>query len=1406
TNTLSLFDELALAVTVTDQLTEPFQALLNGGAPNVCMTGSAVLQASGGSAYLWSTGSTNASITVNTAGIYTVTVTNDVSCTASASITVGQNPSITASAGNVPVCAGSNIQLGSTPSGGGGVYTTFSWEGPDGFSSALEDPMPLPATPAAAGAYTVTVTSGAGCTASASVSVAVSGNSAPVVMVTANSPLCAGSDLSLHSIPSGGSGVYSTFRWSGPNNFVSAFQNPLAFAASTASTGVYTVTVTDNAGCTATGTIPVLVKAMPLISATNNGPVCTGKNIQLDASGSGGAGAPYTYSWLGVNGFNSAQEDPAAFAAASGSGGAYTVTVTDGGGCTATASTTVKVNSLPAIMTSLSGPVCAAGSIGLQSTPSGGTAPYVQFAWEGPNYAAGVEDPQPFPAMPGAAGAYTVTVTDHAGCTATGSISVVIHPVPTITATSNSPVCEGFSLKLTSNPTGGSTPYSGVNWNGPDFYVASLPNPATFTTTPASAGVYQVKVTDKEGCTATATATVVVNPSPSVSAANNGPVCLGSNIDLKAMPSGGSGVYSAFNWTGPAGYMGTGQIPTGVIATGTRAGIYYVTVSDNAGCSATASTNVFISPFTAPSISASVVSPVCAGGSITLGSMPSGGLLPYTAFKWSGPDNYSSPQQSPPVFTASTAAAGVYTVTVTDSRGCAGTSSVSVQVSAPKVSPAASSPICLGSTVYLSANPSGSLGTYVSFSWSGPGGYMATGENPAGFPASAGSAGPYTVTVTDFLNCTGSGTVSVSLEANDPPTITCPADQTLATDDGCTAILGSWISFATNLSDDCTASGDIAVTQMPAASSPLSGHDDEKTVTLTADDGTGNKTPCTFKVILKDNKPPSITCPPDQTLEADDGCAGQTGDWVSLATNISDNCTVGGSIGVTQSPAANTALSGHGDEVEVTLTADDGHGNTTPCTFKVRLKDVTPPSIACPPDQTVAADANCSGVAGDRRGMAEALDNCTPGANILLTQTPAAGTPLSGHNAELTIKLTADDLHGNTADCSFKVTLKDVTPPAITCPNNATVSCAANLPGPNAGSVFASDNCSTPVKSYLYDTAPYDSVCVNRFKVDRYYRAIDAVGNSSTCLQVITVQDETPPNLLFVPANVTVQCNAIPKAGSPSGVDNCAGNVDIAYNGQTVSNILCTDSYTLTRQWTATDVCGNTKTATQRITVRDTQKPLFTSVPVNVTVECNAVPNVGTATATDNCDTDVTVIFEGESRTNGSCPDTYTLTRRWKAVDNCGNTRTATQRVTVRDTQKPVFTGVPQNVTLECTDPLPDVGTATATDNCDASVTVTYLGAVCIFSSCLQTHEWVRTWRATDNCGNSTTAVQVITVRDFRAPVFTSVPQNVTLQCTDFVPFVGNPTATDNCSGIVQITFLGQSNTGGDCPQEYVLT
>src|SRR5207253_3015638 len=108
-----------------------------------------------------------------------------------------------------------------------------------------------------------------------------------------------------------------------------------------------------------------------------------------------------------------------------------------------------------------------------------------------------------------------------------------------------------------------------------------------------------------------------------------------------------------------------------------------------------------------------------------------------------------------------------------------------------------------------------------------------------------------------------------------------------------------------------------------------------------------------------------------------------------------------------------------------------------------------------------------------------------------------------------------------------------------------------------------------------------------------------------------------------------------------------------------------------------------------------------------VTVECNAVPAAATPGATDNCDSAPTVTLV-ETRANGACADSYTLTRTWTARDQCGNTSSQSQAITVRDTTPPSLVGVPANTTVEC-NAVPAAASPTSTDNCDPAPRVTFV-------------------------------------------------------------------------------------------------
>ncbi|MBL7798338.1 MAG: right-handed parallel beta-helix repeat-containing protein, partial [Saprospiraceae bacterium] len=487
----------------------------------------------------------------------------------------------------------------------------------------------------------------------------------------------------------------------------------------------------------------------------------------------------------------------------------------------------------------------------------------------------------------------------------------------------------------------------------------------------------------------------------------------------------------------------------------------------------------------------------------------------------------------------------------------------------------------------------------------------------------------------------------------------------------------------------------------------------------------------------------------------------------------------------------------------VTLTVTDAFDNTADCEATITVADDDNPCCAAPEALCTSYTA-VLGLGGTATVAPADVDNGSTYECGLQSMTVSPDQFDCSDLGPQTVTLTVTDINGASGQCTATVTVVDNSLPGITCPGPVTVTCSSQVPAVNLAAVSASDNCGAPAKSHVGD-ATTNMTCANRKTVTRTYRATDGAGNSSTCSQVITVFDNVLPNFTFVPANVTVQCNSVPAVGSPTATDGCGGAVTITYNGQTRLDGTCTDRYTLTRQWTATDACGNTKTATQRINVIDSQQPNFTGTPANVTVQCDAIPAVASPTATDNCDASVAITYIGQTTTSGACPNAYTLTRRWTAADNCGNTRSVSQRITVVDNGKPVFTSFPANTAIACNDTPPPVGSPTASDAC-GSATVTYLGQTSVSGSCPGNYQLRRTWRATDACGNSTVSTQTIQVSDTGAPVFTSTPGPITIECGDPLPPLVNPTASDACGGYAAITFLGNVPSGSGCAADYTVT
>ena len=196
---------------------------------------------------------------------------------------------------------------------------------------------------------------------------------------------------------------------------------------------------------------------------------------------------------------------------------------------------------------------------------------------------------------------------------------------------------------------------------------------------------------------------------------------------------------------------------------------------------------------------------------------------------------------------------------------------------------------------------------------------------------------------------------------------------------------------------------------------------------------------------------------------------------------------------------------------------------------------------------------------------------------------------------------TATDDCGNTSIETQQIVVEDTTAPVLSgAPIDETVSCGA-IPNP-AVTLVASDNCD-PNITIVFNEVSSESIidCTTSYIITRTWTATDVCGNSSIAEQVVTVEgDASAPTLVGIPADETVECNAIPVVNQSliSATDNCDTSVGIAFTENTIPGA-CVHSFTLERIWTATDDCGNTSIEIQQIVVEDTTAPVLSGAPID---------------------------------------------------------------------------------------------------------------------------------------------------------------------------------------------------------------
>jgi hypothetical protein len=613
TYSYTVTDANGCSATTTATVTEPTALTISMSNTNVSCNvganGTATAAVTGGVApytYVWSNTAVTSSVTELSAGIYSVVATDANGCTITGSVTITQPSALQQNTTSTNVtCNGGDNGTGTITVTGGTSPYTYLWN--NGSSNAFVNGL-------TAGAYSVTATDANGCTIVGNIT--ITQPTAITITITKTTITCFGGNNGSASASATGGVAPYTYQWS-TGETTSSISNKIA--------GNYTVTVTDANGCTMSKVACIIQNAQITANAVINHVTCNGGTNGSAVLTTSGGTAPYTYAWVGGGTGNSIVNRPA---------GIYNVLITDVNGCTnykcviitqptAIGLTTTKTNAING--------TSATGTANVSAT--GGTGAY-SYLWSSGETTTSISNKLP--------GAYTVTVTDANGCTASATVTIGTNGSINLSISQVNATCNGG--------TNGSCSVSATGGNGTFTYLWSDGSTANSISN-KSAGTYTVTVTDGTGTNNSAAITLTQPAAVTVNGTK-------SNITCNGGTNGGV-LTSVINGVGSLTYLWS-DLSTASTISNKVAGTYTVTVTDANGCKGS---KAFVLTQPAPIVISIATTQTTIGNcSGTATATVSGGAVSPLTYAWS--------TSSTTNVATGLCANATATVTVTDANGC----------------------------------------------------------------------------------------------------------------------------------------------------------------------------------------------------------------------------------------------------------------------------------------------------------------------------------------------------------------------------------------------------------------------------------------------------------------------------------------------------------------------------------------------------------------------------------------------------------------------------------------------------------------------------------------------------------------------------------------------------------------